>query len=169
MPISTISPVAKQREESLPKSRFRGGKSNLLLRKHSCYTNKPSPPPRAVADGSTACRSRSSSPGEKSNSPSSTKTKRAANIGPALENKRRVNTTYACGLFPGRSLRTRYVPGALLVVRVYSHFGGFGVIVRSAGALASFHDTPSHFLVRAVYPGGWCMIQRTQRRHHHRI
>lgn len=56
--------------------------------------------------------------------------------------------------FASRMSIRRYVPGALLVVRVYSHFGGLGVIVRSPGTLASFHDTPSHLLVGAVYPGG---------------
>lgn len=40
------------------------------------------------------------------------------------------------------------------MVRVYSHGGGLGVIVRSAGTLAPLHDSPRHLLVRTVNSAG---------------
>lgn len=44
------------------------------------------------------------------------------------------------------------LPGALLVVGVYSHLGRLRVIVRSPRPLTPLHDTARHYLVGAINP-----------------
>lgn len=49
-------------------------------------------------------------------------------------------------------LMYEFAPGALLVVRRYSHFGGPGVVVRPPRPLSPLHDPRLHLLVGTVNP-----------------